>query len=322
MKKPVISAALGNRYDTRFLINGELTLADFDLAFPDAGEHPWISFHRMVTTLPWDIGEQAFSHYVIARDQGVPLTAIPVFPSRFFPQLGAVVSRESGITTAKDLEGKKVGVMGFGYNPAVWMRKILNDLYQVDTTKIIWVEDEEDKFLGGIKYPKPKRYQIETMPFDSLVQAGSNPGPVSALESGQVDAFFAPAGGPPTNAKTKRLFDNTEQEINKWLKETNVLPINTVITLRQSSVEQHPELAQQLFDSLKLARTMYHAGEDVQHTNHLGIEYTYLSNQGLFPDQYGIKQNHLAIQMMLDACYEQGITKKRYLPEELFLTVS
>lgn len=322
MKKPTLSAALGNRYDTGRLISREIELPDFELEFPDAGEHPWVSFNRMVTSLPWDIGEQAFSHYVLARDQGVPLTAIPVFPSRFFPQLGAVVSRASGITSPSDLAGRKVGVFGFGYNPAVWMRKILEDAYGLDTSQIIWVEDEEDKFLNGLHYPKPDRFQLESMEFDSLAKAGGNPGPLSALEHGHIDAFFAPAGGPPLSDKTARLFKEPYQEINRWLDLTGVMPINTVITLRQSTVDQHPHLPQQLFDALRKAREQYHLETHAPGSDHLGIDTKFLYDKGLFPDQYGLEENRAPIEMMLESCFEQGLIGKRYEAQDLFHRVT
>lgn len=319
MSKPVLSASLGNRYDTRYLINGDLKLQNFVLQFPDAGEHPWISFNQMVTSLPWDIGEQAFSHYLIARDQGVKLTAIPVFPSRFFPQLGAVVAKHANISTPRDLEGKRVGVMGFGYNPAVWLRHILAHSYGVNVEKIIWVEDEDDRFLRGLHYPKDSRFHIETLPsFDTLKNAGATPGPVAALENGLLDAFFAPAAGPPLTEKTEPLFQNPYPMLQQWLAQGGIMPINTVITLRQETVERYPDLPQQLFNVLCTARRMYHR-EEPKDPLHLGIEIAFMFDTGLFPDQYGLSANIAPVEEMLKACYEQGIVQIRFEANDVFI---
>lgn len=319
MNKPLLSASLGNRYDTRYLINGKITLPDFELEFPDAGEHPWISFNEMITNLPWDIGEQAFSHYLIAKDQGVPLTAIPVFPSRFFPQLGAVVAKRANIKEPRDLEGKRVGVMGFGYNPAVWLRHILAHDYNVDVEKIIWIEDEDDRFLRGLNYPKHHRFQIETMTsFETLNTAGTNPTAIEALDNGLLDAFFSPAAGPPLTEHTECLFPNPYPMLDQWLQQGGIMPINTVITIRQETVDRYPALAQQLFNALCAAREMYHQ-EREKDPLHLGIDIEFLFKTGLFPDRYGLAENTVPIQEMIKACQEQGLIKTRFEASDLFI---
>src|SRR5712692_7542085 len=97
VNEPKLTFATGKRYDTRFLLDGVVRVRDFDITYPDIGTPPSPFFHSMVTELPYDIGEQAFAHYLLAKDQGQPLTAIPVFPSRFFPHFGVSVHREAGI---------------------------------------------------------------------------------------------------------------------------------------------------------------------------------------------------------------------------------
>jgi len=120
-----ITFPIARRYDTQFLASGEVQVRGFDLDYIDTGSLPAPLFWDMAVKVSYDIGEQAFSHYLIAKDQGKPLTALPVFPSRFFPQLGLTVNQQSGIRSPLDLVGKRVGVPGFGYNPAAWMRGIL-----------------------------------------------------------------------------------------------------------------------------------------------------------------------------------------------------
>ncbi len=323
MSGPTVSASMGNRYDTRYLINGELTLEKYTLQFADAGEHPWSSFHAMVSSLPWDFGEQAFSHYLIAKDLGVPITAIPVFPSRFFPQLGAAVSVQADISEPKDLEGKRVGVMGFGYNPAVWMRQILKDEYGVDVGKIVWIEDENDKFLGGLPYPKPKEYHIEKVRgFDSLAITGKTLGAVTALEEGLFDAFFAPGGGLPLTPQLRRLFPDSEQTLESWLNRGGVFPINTLITVRDETVKQYPDLPRLLFDVMQKARQKYHTADMPTDEDHLGIPCDFLCRYGLFPDAHGLEANREAVQFMIDSCFEQGLIKRRYTPEEILLPLN
>ena len=87
MSDPKVTFATRWRYDTKFLMDATVKIEGFDLVSLDyKGPGGLTDFMRdMVTELSYDIGEQGFAHYVIARGQGKPLTAIPVFPSRFFP---------------------------------------------------------------------------------------------------------------------------------------------------------------------------------------------------------------------------------------------
>ena len=301
----------GRRYDTKFLLDGRIKVKGFELEYHDAGPAPWPVFRDMVTTISYDIGEQAFSHYLMAKDQGKPLTAIPAFPSRFFPQMGFTVNRDSGIKEPLDLVGKRVGVAGFGYNPAAWMRGILAHQYDVPVEKIIWVEDAEDRFLKGLNYPRSRKFTIEKG--DNLA---------ALLARGEIDANIPPGAGSPADERTRKLFDDPYGEVRAYLKATGVFPINTVITIKEETVKAYPELPARLMGALHEARLLYH--EEVssgKETNHMGIETGALSNLGLFPDRYGLEPNRQAVRMMIHYCHEQGLIRHLYEPEDLFVGI-
>jgi len=313
---------IARRYDTRFLLDGSVEIEGGDVELHEIGGLPWPVFRDMITSIPHDVGEQAFAHYLIAKDQGKPLTAIPAFPSRFFPHYGFVVNRRSGIEEPRDLVGKKVGVLGFGANPAVWMRGILTHQYDVPVERIVWVEDVEDPLFGDLAYPRSKRFQVERVPglVSQLLVPGRDMRPVELLERGEIDALIAPAGGPPRTERTRSLFADPAAEIRGYAAETGVFPINTVITLRQSSVERYPELPKRLLSALHSARRLYNqevaAGRE---TDHMGIETGLLRDIGFLPDDYGLAANRAAVRMMIQYCYEQGVIRRLYEPEDLFV---
>src|SRR5438309_250387 len=56
--------------------------------------------------LKYDVGEMSIGSFTKARDQGIPLVALPIFFARMFPQRGVWVTPESGIKKATDLRGK------------------------------------------------------------------------------------------------------------------------------------------------------------------------------------------------------------------------
>jgi len=105
--EPRLTFTTGMRYDTKFLLTGQVLVRGVDIHYTNAGQAPSANFHDMVTKLSYDIGEQAFSHYLIAKDMGKALTAIPVFVSRFFPFTGARVSRKANISRPQDLAGSE-----------------------------------------------------------------------------------------------------------------------------------------------------------------------------------------------------------------------
>lgn len=334
MTSQSLTFVTGARYDTKFLIDGTVAVRGFDVEFIDAGAAPvtattgrvsfqlrgekryagapFAAFRDMITTIPYDIGEQAFSHYLIAKDQGKPLTAIPAFPSRFFPQLGATVRRALAeeIRTPADLAGRRVGVPSFGYNPAVWLRGILADRYAVPVEEIIWVEERSDPLFDGLDYPRPTRYRVERA--DNLMER---------LVAGELDAVFPPGGGPPTNETVDKLFADPLAEIERYVRDTSVFPINTVITLKRSVVDAHPELPARLMEALSAARERYHAEIAAgAETDHMGLDTGWLGGLGLFPDRYGLEANRSAVQALVDYCHQQGVIRTRFTPEDLFCT--
>jgi 4,5-dihydroxyphthalate decarboxylase len=314
-----LTFATGRRYDTKFLLDGQVRVNGFDIEYIDTGSVPWPAFRAMVTTLPYDIAEQAFSHYLIALDSGKPLTAIPVFPSRFFPQLGATVNRSAGISQPSDLAGKRVATLGFGYNPAVWLRGILSHQYDVSTERIIWLEEKSDPFLGGLDYHKSSRFVIQQVEGLMSSLSGGNIQPIDILERGEVDAFFPPSAGPPLTEHTAKLFPDPMVAIRHYVRATGVFPINTVVTLKQDVVKAHPDLPKCLFEASVKARELYH--EEVNQGKervHMGLDAAELRAMGLFPDRYGIDPNRSAIRMMIHYCYAQGLISKLYEPEEIF----
>jgi ABC-type nitrate/sulfonate/bicarbonate transport system substrate-binding protein len=97
-------------------------------------------FRRMVRGNEFDICEMAITTYICARAHGKPMTAVPVFLVRAFHHGAILVNTKSGIRTAKDLEGRKVGVnRGHTVTTGLWARSILQDEHGVDLRKITWV---------------------------------------------------------------------------------------------------------------------------------------------------------------------------------------
>ncbi|HLQ31323.1 MAG TPA: hypothetical protein VK457_01425, partial [Chloroflexota bacterium] len=141
------------------------------------------------------------------------------------------------------------------------------------------------------------------------------------LKTGEIDAILLASGGTPPTETTKKLFDDPYREIQAYYQATGVFPINTVMTIKEEVVRAHPELPGALMRAFTEARGRYQdevrAGSEL---DHMGMETGKLRQMGLFPDQYGLGPNRLAIRMMVQYCYEQGLIRTLYEPEDLFVS--
>lgn len=324
MNRPKLKFATGRRYDTKLLMDGVVKIPGFDIEFPERGVTPGLVFPEIVTNNPYDVGELAFSHYLIAKDIERPLVAIPAFPSRFFPHLGFSINRNAGIRTPADLVGKRIAAPDWGYNPAVWMRGILAHQYDVPTERIVWVESAATPLFPGLKYPRSRRYAIEQIEIPAQL-AHNRPqsyGMAEALEQHRIDGNCFPSGGIAPSANTKKMFDEPHGEIRQYVRSTGVLPINTVITFKKELVEKYPDLPVLVQRALDTALEMYHAEmERGEETDHMGAPISLVKDIGAYPLRYGLKSNRAAIRMMVQYCYEQGLIRRLYEPEDLFLDV-
>lgn len=308
--------AIGNRYDTKQFLTGASRVEGFDAEYVDAGPAPAPIFNAMVTTIPYDIGEQSIANYIIARDQGKPLMGIPVFPSRFSPHFGIMVRQDSAIRTPADLIGKRVGMLnGWAFNPGIMLRGMFAHQYDVSPERIVWVEGPSNS-MAGIDVPRSKRYTFEKVSI----------GLQEALEGGQIDALIMAGGGEPSRAgayaapsKTRKLFDDPLKEFENYVKQTSVFPLNTVLTIKQQAVKQYPGLIDAVMDACAEARRRYHEELRRDGGDHMGIQTSELARIGVFPDSYGLEANRAAIRMIIHYCYEQGLIRRLYAPEELFL---
>src|SRR5436853_2462840 len=209
------------------------------LIFPSIEE---ITF-RFTKGLESDISELSFGKYISLTSQGnAPMLAIPVFPSRVHRHSAIYVRKDRGIRTAKDLEGRAVGIPEWAQTAGIYVRGILTEGYGVDLAKIRWLqagvnepgraEKVELKLPAGIRYePRP----------DTSLSAMLASGEVDAVISARAPAAFAP-GGPVV-----RLYPNYRAEEERFFRKTGIFPIMHLMTMRRTVFEQHPWIAMNLF---------------------------------------------------------------------------
>lgn len=179
MKK--ISVALGDYPHGRALLSGDVPVDGFEV--DPVTVNPIIgAYRRMIRVLEFDVCELAPTSYLMARDRGIPLTAIPVFLNRRFHHGDIQCAASSGIAVPADLEGRKIGVRAYSVTTGVWGRGILSEEYGVDTRQVTWVVDDDDHIEGTW----PARIE--------RVTDGRSLG--ALLSAGEIDAAFTGRGSP------------------------------------------------------------------------------------------------------------------------------
>src|SRR5258708_23621077 len=98
----------------------------------------------------WDCG---FAARVRAYAKAEKHISIPAFPNRKFRLAYIFVNSKAGIETAKDLEGRRVGIMQWDNTAGVWARGALQHYYGVDLTQINWCSPRAKKMavVEGIR---------------------------------------------------------------------------------------------------------------------------------------------------------------------------
>src|SRR3989440_11869891 len=90
-------------------------------------------FDRMVGGREFDGAELSASEFISLKGQGDRrFVALPVFPSRVFRHGYIFINTRAGIRTAKNLEGKRVGLPLYTQTAALWLRGHLAHQFGVD----------------------------------------------------------------------------------------------------------------------------------------------------------------------------------------------
>ena len=247
--------------------------------------------------------------------------AIPAFLSRVFRQSGVYVRTDRGINTPQDLRGKTIGVPEYQITANVWIRGILNDEYGVKPSDIKWVR-------GGIEEPgRGERAPIDLDPGISLIQIPDDKTLSDMLEAGEIDGYIgarAPScflrGAPHVG----RLFDNYIEAEKDYFRRTRIFPIMHMVGIRRTLAEQHPWLAVSVYKAFLQAKAL--AVKELDELCHLAVTLPWMVHHhneakalmGADYWPYGLGANKHVIETFSRYHFDQGLSKRKVAPEELF----
>src|SRR5688572_17617927 len=192
----------------------------------------------------WDCG---FAARVRAYAQAAPHISIPAFPNRKFRLAYIFVNSKAGIGNAKDLEGRRVGIMQWDNTAGVWARGALQHYYGVDLTCINWLAPRVTKegVAEGIRIQKLEGTGDADTILDNL------------LIEGKIDAVIGPNILPSISARdprTRRLFRDYRTEEQNYFRKTGIFPTSHIVTLKQEFVDRHPEAPVALLKAFRQSR--------------------------------------------------------------------
>jgi 4,5-dihydroxyphthalate decarboxylase len=284
---------------------------------------PQALFRSVLRDQSYDICEFSLGSHIAAVAAGTPAyVGLPIFLSRAFRHGNVYVRADRGITTPRDLIGRRIGVMDFHQTAAVWVRGILADHYGVERSAIEWI-------TGGLSAPVLEdRAALDLPPSLSVTRS---PQTLNALlEAGEIDALISPtapalfARGDP---RVARLWPDHRGAERAYFHETGIFPIMHLLVLKRQRLDEAPELPRALYTAFETALRL--ACADIAQRDYPKIASPWLmadraqtlADLGAEPWTYGTSANRAALEAILRYAEADGMTKRRLSPEELFADV-
>jgi 4,5-dihydroxyphthalate decarboxylase len=269
----------------------------------------------------WDVSELSFGKYTSITSQGnAPMVAIPVFPSRVHRHSAIYVRADRGIKTAKDLEGRTIGIPEWAQTAGIYVRGFLAEEYGVDLRSIRWVQ-------AGVNNPgRAEKVELK-LPAGIHYEARADASLSGMLRSGDADAVIsarAPDAFIEGGGKVVRLFPDYRAEEARLFKKSGIFPIMHLMTMRRAAFEQHPWIAMNLFKAFDEAKRR--SFERVRDFTCARIPLPWaaaLADEivamcGADPYPYGIEGSRATLDAFCRYCHDQGVTARKMTAADLF----
>ncbi|MFE9812046.1 ABC transporter substrate-binding protein [Streptomyces sp. NPDC005548] len=266
------------------------------------------AYRRMIRDLEFDVCELAPVSYLMARQEGIPLTAIPVFLNRRFHHGDVQCATHSGIRVPRDLEGRRVGVRAYTVSTAVWVRGVLREQYGVDTDKITWVVDDDDHIEG--RAPANVERVTDGRSLGELLRAGeidaALTGNAGTGRAGSPRAGWTAATDPQSGDDGPHpLFAEADTLAVDYYLRTGVYPLHSLISVRSELLERDPNLSTKLYAAFTESKQRHLAAQpDWSAVPRLARQQRQIGGD---PVPYGIAGNESSLNAMVRFSLQQGL---------------
>lgn len=272
---------------------------------------------RFLRNREFDVAECSCSSYIVARSQGLPFRAIPVFPHRRFRHGFVFINTQKGITKPADLIGRKIGVKSFQVTAVHWLRGILESEYGVPHKSLDWyAELDED-----VAFTPPPGLRLTRLGNAQSVEDMLAEGALDAvLHSDLIEPFLA------KDPRVARLFPDHKAEEIAYFRRTGIFPIMHVVAIRAEVIEKHPWVAINLYRALERAKEL--ALKRMENPRMVPLAWQreaweeQLAILGPDPWENGLTpRNRNTLETLVRYSHEQGLTDRLMPLDELFLDI-
>ncbi len=313
MAKLKLTVACGDYEIVRRLADGTVQADGIELVMltgMGSRERHW----RMARKAEFDVCEINIGGYLMGRDHGEPLTAVPVFLHRRFRHGFVFVNAGAGIRAPKDLVGKKIG--GTNFQPAsnIWMRGILEEHYGVPHRQCTWVVERSE----DVEFTPPKDLRIETIAPGKRLDVMLAEGEIPAMLSPDIPRRFLEG-----DKRIVRLFANYKDIEIEFFKKTGIFPIMHVTAIRQEIADKYPWVATNLVKAFDEAKALaYRHIANPRSVPLAWIRTAWEEQQeilGADPWAYGLSEaNRKNLETVQRYCHQQGLISRTRPVDDLF----
>lgn len=283
---------------------------------------PEEAFHRAFKYQEFDVTELSLSSTMATTARGeCAYIGVPAFVSRLFRHSSIYIRTDRGIHGPEDLKGKIIGVPEYQMTANVWVRGILEDEYGVKPSDMSWRNGglEEAGREERSRLTLPDDVELESIPEDQTL--------AQWLDEGRIDALFsarAPSGFLRGSPAIDRLFPDYPTVERAYFEKTRIFPIMHLIGIRRSLYEKHPWLAVNVYNAFVKAKRI--CFEEINQIGHLHTSLpwqiaAYKDACALMGDDYwayGIDANAHVLDTVMRYSFEQGLSERRLMPEDVF----
>ena len=202
-----------------------------------------------------------------------------------------------------------------------WIRGILHDEYKVPVDSVTY-------FTGGEEEPgRPEKLKLDLPPNIKVERIGPQQTLSAMLANGEIDALYTarmPSSFLTSGGKVKRLFENYVDVEKAYYRKTKIFPVMHTVVIRREVYEQNRWVAQALYKAFCEAQAETY--KDLYETAALKAMLPWLTahieearaemGEDFWP--YGLEKNHATLDTFLRYSYEQGLSKFKLKPEDLF----
>jgi 4,5-dihydroxyphthalate decarboxylase len=303
------------------LVHGAVQVKGVDIHWETGFKNPGELFAAQLRDDAFDVFEFSISDYVNVRSRPSARwqwTAIPIFLSRALLQLNTWVNVQSGITGARDMKGKRLGVADYTQTAFVWFRAMIDQLYGIQSRDIAWYNgrtgNQSHSLLLGLKENPPPGVSISFLNREDEAN--------EMLQSGALDAANATSIPIDTKSPNVRpLFsDGGRGFMEEFYRTAGFTPVNHLVGIQRRVVEENPWLPEALFDAFERSKEEAYR-RDPSARLVLRKESGPESGDSVFgSDPYvsGLAKNRAMLSAIVEQLLKDGLIRERVSVDQFF----